>query len=299
MDAGDLFFRSQNAPASDVKKRVETARTMIDGYNAIGYQAYNVSSKDFAAGINFIKELQQIAKFPFISANILDSLTRRPIFKPYIIKKVSKKRFGIIGITSKPAKIIPGIEIASPDSTLKKIIPELRKKVDYIIVLANLDRVAEKDFFERSFDVDFVLISGSYRYSKNLEDKNSMLAARCGSIGKYMGIIRFDLKNPDVKLTDVSRAGAQLSYARKRLDSFAKATKGKPVEIFYANKPSVLSTIKSLKAQIQILTNENAQVTNPVSYDLIALDETIPDDQEIRAKLNELKQKLNSARNRR
>ncbi len=278
---------------------METARTMIDAYNAIGYQVYNVSSKDFAAGRFFLKELQQTAKFPFISANILDSLTRRPIFKPYIIKKVSKKKFGIVGITSKPAKKIPGIVIASPDSTLEKIIPELRKKVDYIIVLANLDRIAEEDFFKKSFDVDFVLMSGSYRYSNNLEDKNSMLVARCGSIGKYMGIIKFDLKNPDVKLTDISRAEAQLSYARKRLDSFAKAAKGKPVEIFYANQPSVLSTIKSMKAQVQILTNENARVANPVSYDLIAFDETIPDDQQIRAKLNELKQRLNSARNRR
>lgn len=240
-----------------------------------------------------------MAKFPFISANILDSLTRRPIFKPYIIKKVSKKKFGIVGITSKPAKKIPGIEIDSPDSTLEKIIPELRKKVDYIIVLANLDRLAEREFFKKSFDIDFVLMSGSYRYSKNLEDKNSMLVARCGSIGKYMGIIKFDLKNPDAKLTDVSRTEAQLSYARKRLDSFTEATKGKPVEEFYANQPSVLSTIESLKAQVQILTDENAQVINPVSYDLIALDETIPDDQEIRAKLNELEQKLNSARNRR
>ncbi|MBU4443979.1 hypothetical protein KJ656_02700 [bacterium] len=288
-----------NAPASDVKKRMKTARTMIEGYNAIGYQAYNVSSQDFAAGRIFLKELQQIAKFPFISANILDSLTRQPIFKPYIIEKVSKKKFGIIGITSKPAKMIPGIEIASPDSTLEKIIPELRKKVDYIIVLANLDRIAEKDFFEKTFDIDFVLISGSYRYSKNLEDKNSMIVAYCGSIGKYMGIIRFDLQNPDVKLTDVSRAEAQLSYARKRLDSFTEAAKGKPVEIFYANQPSLLSTIKSLKTQIQILTDENARVANPVFYDLIALDETIPDDQQIRAKLNELEQKLNSARNRR
>ena len=272
---------------------------MIDGYNTIGYQAYNVSSKDFAAGRIFLRELQQAAKFPFISANILDSLTRRPIFEPFIIKNVSKKKFGIIGITSKLVKMIPGIEIASPDSTLEKIIPELRKKVNYIIVLANLDRVAEKDFFEKSFDIDFILISGSYRYSRNLEDKNSMLVARCGSIGKYMGIIKFDLKNPDAKLTDISRAETQLSYARKRLDSFAKATKGKPVEIFYANQSSVLNTIKSLKTQIQILTDENARVVNPVSYDLIALDKTILDDQKIRAKLNELKQKVNSARNRR
>lgn len=290
LDAGDLFFRSQNTPVSDIKKRVETARTMIDGYNTIGYQVYNVSSKDFAGEKVFIKELQQTAKFPFISANILDSLIRQPIFKPYIIKKVGSKKFGIVGVTSVPSKPISGIEVLSPFDVLKEILPKIRRKVDYIILLGNLERKDETKLLTDGVDVDFVLLSGGYRYSRDLETRDKMLVARCGNIGKYVGIIKFDLQDTKEKLSDISKANLQLAYAQKRLDSFASAANGQPVEKYYSRNPTVLSTIKSLKDQIEKLSKENKQVTNPVTYELIGLGETIPDDPVIRAKLDELRQ---------
>jgi 2',3'-cyclic-nucleotide 2'-phosphodiesterase (5'-nucleotidase family) len=276
---------------------METARTMIDGYNAIGYQAYNVSSKDFAAERVFIKDIQQTAKFPFISANILDSLTRQPIFKPYIIKKVGSKKFGIVGITSAPSKPIFGIEVLPPFDALKDILPKIRKKADYIILLGNLERKDETKLLTGPVDVDFVLLSGGYRYSRDLETRDKMLVARCGNIGKYVGIIKFDLQNTKEKLSDISRANLQIAYAQKRLDSFTSAANGQPVEKYYSSNPTVLSTIKSLKDQIEKLSKENEQVTNPVTYELIGLDETIPDDPVLRAKLNELWQIIDNNQN--
>ncbi len=299
LDAGDLFFSSQNASASDVKKRMETARTMIDGYNVIGYQAYNVSSKDFAAGRIFFKELQQTAKFPFISANILDSLTRQPIFKPYIIKKIGGKKFGIVGVTSASSEPISGIEVLPPLDALKDILPKIRRKADYIILLGNLERKDETKLLTDGVDVDFVLLSGGYRYSRDLETIDKTLIARCGNIGKYVGIIKFDLQNTKEKLSDISRANLQIAYAQKRLDSFLSATNGQPVEKYYSSNPNVLSTIKSLKDQIETLSKENKQVTNPVTYELIALDETVPDDPVMRAKLNELGQIIGNNQNER
>ena len=81
---------------------MEIARTMIQSYNKLGYHAYNVSSHDFSSGYESVRELANSANFPFISANILDSASQEPLFKPYIIKKVSRKKFGIIGVTSLP-----------------------------------------------------------------------------------------------------------------------------------------------------------------------------------------------------
>ena len=60
---------------------------MIQSYNELGYHAYNVSSHDFPGGFERVRELANSANFPFISANILDSASQEPLFKPYIIKK--------------------------------------------------------------------------------------------------------------------------------------------------------------------------------------------------------------------
>ncbi len=262
---------------------------MINGYNAIGYHAFNVAAQDLMGGLDFILEVQKTAKFPFISANLADSATNQLLFQPYIIHKIGKKRFGIIGVTTAYQIPIPGVKILPVDDVLKKIIKELRKKTDYIILLAYLDRSYENEFLAKGYDADFVLTSGSYRYSRDLEDRNNMLIARCGNIGKYLGIIKFDLVNDKLKLVNISGKLSQISYAQKRLDSFKETAGNKSVEEYYADQPSVLNAINSMKNQVEILSIEIQQAVNPVSYDLIELDANIPDDPTIRAKLDELK----------
>jgi 2',3'-cyclic-nucleotide 2'-phosphodiesterase (5'-nucleotidase family) len=261
----------------------------LNSYNIIGYQAYNVAAQDFIGGLDFIREIQKTAKFPFISANLADSITNQLLFQPYIIHKIGKKRFGIVGVTSEYQIPMPGVKVLPIDEVLKKIIKELRKKTDYIILLVYLDRNYENEFLSKSYDVDFVLTSGSYRYSRDLEDRNNMLIARCGNIGKYLGIIKFDLVNDKVKLANISSKLSQISYAQRRLDSFKDSAGNKSLEEYYADQPSVLNAINSMKNQVEILSIEIQQAVNPVSYDLIELDANIPDDPAIRAKLDDLK----------
>jgi 2',3'-cyclic-nucleotide 2'-phosphodiesterase (5'-nucleotidase family) len=271
---------------------MEIGRTMIEAYNAIGYAAFNVSVKDFAAGLDYLKELEENASFPFLSANILDSTTHQLIFKPYIIKKLGGKKFGIIGVSAPIREPVSGIEVADIAESLEEILPVVRSEVDYIILLAYLGRVAESEFFKQSFDVDFILESGTYRYSRSLDVKDNTLIARPGNIGKYVGIVRFDLQKPDVAMTDISTKTVQLIYAERRLSILKNSAGDQSIEKFYENKPDVLRTIRSLEAQMVILTDEVSNVTNPVDFELVDLDETIPDDSGIRAMLNKLEQKV-------
>jgi 2',3'-cyclic-nucleotide 2'-phosphodiesterase (5'-nucleotidase family) len=192
-------------------------------------------------------------------------------------------------VTSEYQIPIPGVKILPIEETLKKLIKELHKKTDYIIVLAYLDRNYENEFLAKNYDADFVLVSGSYRYSRDLEEHNNMLIARCGNIGKYLGFIKFDLVNDKLKLVNISRKVSQINYAQKRLDSFKDSAGDKSVEEFYADQPTVLNAINSMRNQVEILSTEINQAVNPVSYDLVELELNIPDDPTIRAKLDELK----------
>jgi len=279
-----------------VEKQLEIARTMIRSYNALGYQAYNVSARDFPGGLISLRELAQTANFPFISANIVDSSSRKPLFKPYIINKISGIKFGIIGVTSLPKAPVKGVMILDLNETLHKYLPEIRKQADYIILMAYLERDDEASLFEEELAIDFVLQSGTYRYSRNLENKNGMLIARCGNIGKYIGIIRFDLQQKGQSLQDISYLIVQKNYAEKRLRTFEKNAGDKSLEEYYDNNPNILQTAKSLENQIKIIESEIETVENPVTYDLIELDESVPDHPEFRARLNELDATIKSIR---
>jgi len=273
---------------------MEIALTMIQAYNKLGYRAYNVTSHDFAGGPNNVRRLANMAEFPFVSANIVDSMTQKPIFKPYIIEKVGGKKFGIIGVTASNNVQIKGLTIADIGKSIQSYLPEIRRKADFVILMAYLQRDDEIKLFAEQIDVDFILTSGTFRYSRNLNKKNGMLIARCGNIGKYIGAITFDLQDENRELTDISNVQIQLQYAEKRLNSFASAADGKPLEEFYADEPGILRTIKSLQTQIQVLNSEATSVVNPITYNLIELDKSVPDDPAIRSMLKKLGKRLSA-----
>ena len=77
-----------------------TAAIIVSTFNEIGCHAFSPGSKDFAAGLTFIQEMQNKANFPFISANILDVNGNR-LFDPYVIADVECVSVGIIGLASK------------------------------------------------------------------------------------------------------------------------------------------------------------------------------------------------------
>ena len=82
LDAGNLLFKKENlGPGTPKEIAKATAKIIISGFNEIGCAAFSPGSKDFAAGLSFVQEMQSISKFPFISANIHDVNGNR-IFDP-------------------------------------------------------------------------------------------------------------------------------------------------------------------------------------------------------------------------
>lgn len=269
---------------------------MLRSYNELGYQAYNVSARDFPAGLTGIRDLEKVANFPFVSANIVDSTSRKPLFKPYIITNISGKKFGIIGVTTMPKAPVRGVMFTDMPAALHKYLPEIRKRADYIILLAYLEHDEETRLGGEEPDIDFILQSGTYRYSHSLENKNGVLVARCGNLGKYVGLIRFNLQQKNQPLQDISNLIVQKNYAEKRLQSFEKNAGDKSLEEYYANDPYLLQTIASLRTQTEIVQAEIQKVVNPVTYELIELDDSIPDHPKFRARLNELDVNIKSIR---
>ncbi len=100
LDAGNLLFKKENlglgTPLESAKK---TAEIIVDAFNKIGCHAFSPGAKDFAAGLNFVQNMQEQADFPFISANIQDINGNR-IFDPYIIVDTDDISVGIIGLAS-------------------------------------------------------------------------------------------------------------------------------------------------------------------------------------------------------
>ncbi len=152
VDAGD-FFDGKVSNFSDGKYIVEIM-------NAVGYDVVTLGNQEFSIGLNALAENIENSQFDYTSCNLKyigkgkDPLEK---VKPYVIKRFGPTKIAFIGVTT-PETLKPG-KYASAAITVdgeliyslyednegqdlydqvQKTVNKVRKKVDYVIVLAHL-----------------------------------------------------------------------------------------------------------------------------------------------------------------
>ncbi len=79
--------------------------------------------------------------FPWVSANVVDAKTKKPILPPYVIKEIDGVKVAFIGAITKDlkkvtlAKGIPNIEALDPATAVNSYVPEIRAKGAKAIVV--------------------------------------------------------------------------------------------------------------------------------------------------------------------
>ena len=251
---------------------------LVENYNDLGYQAYNVGGNDLADGLDFVTQLETSAHFPFISANITRTGEIQPVFKPYVILSEGRRKFGIIGVCSKPTYAIEGCTVSDPVEALSIYIKEIENSVDFVIVMAATNDADEAEILSAGLPIDLLLRSNTYRYTRSLAGESEIPVARVGNIGKYVGWIQMTIRNKNMPLKDVSKLKSQIDYAQKRLDSFKASAGDKSLEEYYADRSNLLNIIHSLQQHQAQLQAEIETIENPIDFGLIPLDKDIADD---------------------
>ena len=80
------------------KRRGEEQGWFLRLYETMGYDALNIGDTDLGLGVEYLKTLQKKSKIPFLSANLKEKKTGRPIFKSHLVKEVDGMKIGIIGL---------------------------------------------------------------------------------------------------------------------------------------------------------------------------------------------------------
>jgi len=144
--------------------------------------------------------------FPWVSANIVDATSKRPILPPYVIKEINGVKVALIGATTKDlknvtvAKGIPNIESLDPAEAVNRYIPEIKAKgVHAIVVVVHEGGEADKkdpkkisgpivDLATRlDPEVDAVVSGHSHKeYATQIAGKQVIQA---GNYAKALGVI--------------------------------------------------------------------------------------------------------------
>lgn len=146
LDAGDLLFKKYSAPVAgnDTKMVTEKAKLIAESFSLMGYDAMAIGDDDLSLGKEFLMEMSNKVKFPFLSSNVIDEATGKPLFQTSLIKKSNGLRIGIFSLLAPDTFPNPydprkkGLSVRSPTETAQAMVKELQPKTDLIILLSHL-----------------------------------------------------------------------------------------------------------------------------------------------------------------
>ncbi|WP_127956594.1 bifunctional 2',3'-cyclic-nucleotide 2'-phosphodiesterase/3'-nucleotidase [Serratia microhaemolytica] len=233
VDNGDLL---QGSPLGDyMAAKGLTAGEVHPVYqamNTLGYTVANVGNHDFNYGLDYLKTALSGAQFPYISANVIDAKTGKPLFNPYIIVDTPVKdrsgkthtlRIGYIAFVAPQIVIwdrghLQG-KVTTEDitETARRYVPEMRNKgADLVVALTHSGFSAEayKPLAENSVyylsqvdGIDAILFGHAHGIFPSKEFANfngtdikqglihGVPAVMPGQWGDHLGIVDFQLSN--------------------------------------------------------------------------------------------------------
>ncbi|MBN2705994.1 MAG: hypothetical protein JXR89_06110 [Deltaproteobacteria bacterium] len=162
LNGGNLLFRRESIKPEKVIAGKLLADLIVSSFNKMGCDGVNIGAYDLSLGIDYLCKMERDAKFPFLSANILD-MHDKPIFAPYTIKTVAGIKIGIFGLcdeTLKKDKIPGGNKFKVVDSMSKaeEIAALLKQQgVDYTVLLTNLNIRSCRRIAQREMPIDLII----------------------------------------------------------------------------------------------------------------------------------------------
>lgn len=206
VDSGDLLNEHDKIKDSFIKSAHLKSDLIAKIYKNLGIDAINVGELELALGLDYLKDLEKELDLPFVSSNIVNS-NKELVFKPYIIKKLEGVTVGITGImgttsdVSKKMKAICGdtLSVEDPVKTLEKIVPELKKKADILVVMTH-QAMNRNWVIARKIDGVDLVVGGHHKQRLDTPyNPNNTYIVQSGEKGQYQGMIEFSISADGTK----------------------------------------------------------------------------------------------------
>ena len=250
-----------------------TAEIIIAAFNNIGCHAFSPGSKDFAAGLDFVQQMQMLANFPFISANIQDVNGNR-LFDPYLIIDVKGISVGIIGLASN--FIHSEVSVLDPIEVLAEIVDEVDSQSDVLVLMFDSEEADISKVQTSGYPIDMVIRSKAKTRSQDGGNK-VIPAYSCGDRGKYLYQFDLTIADPIKQFIDVSVYENQVSRAEKKLNRMRGGNIMADLHNLYKNDPQKLKEIDNYESQIESAKKAMEGNVNTIQMNKHELGRTVTD----------------------
>ena len=207
LDGGDALVLSFFDRESEREKARRRAGLVLKIYEKMGYDALNIGDTDLGLGVEYLKTLQKRSKIPFLSANLKEKKTGKPIFKSHLVKEVDGMRIGIIGLLTPDIhpfiqKQLKSYFIEDPIKAALETINRDLADCDHIIALAHLTPIEIETFTKRIPKIS-IIIGGNDRSFIFPKQFDHSIYVQTGAFGAHLGRMNLRLLKGSNEFVDV------------------------------------------------------------------------------------------------
>ncbi len=261
LDAGAVLFKQDNFSPVLLEQGKATAAAIVKGYNLMHYDAAGIAPQDLVAGLSFLKKMAKQSDFPWLSANLVDEKTGKPIFPASIIKKVGSITVGIIGITGQEAnaqlKPEDGARIGDWQEKLPTLAADLDKQCDLLILLSSQPLSENQKIAATVPEIHLIFQSGTLTANLEPQKIGNSLVLQTEKQGKHIGLLQINWYESGTWYDDKSKILAQQKNTMDRLNWRINRFRrqGDP-EKLYQDNPEKLKIYQELIDQQKELQKE-------------------------------------------
>jgi 5'-nucleotidase/UDP-sugar diphosphatase len=171
-------------------------KSSIAVMNAMKFDAMVVGNHEFDFGPEVLKKRITQANFPILGANVRGL----PSLKPYVIKNVQGVKIAIIGVVTQATlashpRNLGRLTITTPESAIRKYLPELKRRADIILVLSHCGYPADRELAARIPDLDIIV--GGHTHTKLLHPEvvGHTIIVQAWEHAKALGILDLRIKD--------------------------------------------------------------------------------------------------------
>ena len=180
---------------------VSEGEAMISLMNLVGFDAMVPGNHDFNYGYERLLELNEMAEFPILAANVLKDESL--LFEEYTIKEIDGVKVGIFGLATDETKFkshpdnTKGVEFTNAVDVSKKMVDKLKEEgADLIIALAHLGiegttTMTSKEVAEQVEGIDLIVDGHSHEILN--EAIGDTLIVQADSYTKNIGMVNIEI----------------------------------------------------------------------------------------------------------
>jgi len=168
-------------------------------FGKLGYDALNIGHREAHLSAAQLRELKARSPVAMLSANLLDKATGAPLFDTHKIIERDGWRVALVGVLdgrSLGDRLGEGLAVEDMNVALGRLLPQLKGRADFIVLLAFADEAALTDLARQFYELDVILGGNVRQPSQQLIKENRSLILATTNEARAVGILQATWRGP-------------------------------------------------------------------------------------------------------